>query len=152
MYPNKQTLKLPGINKQRGSILPSSDNNTNSPSSSSSSSLNITNNNINNNANISNNNNNNNGISNGNNNNNNVVTSINAKQELPPLLKKGTYPCFLDFSSSQYNLENDDFLASCPNIVKELDLSNNSIIQLDNLQVFLFFLDLNFIFLFTFYI
>lgn len=64
------------------------------------------------------------------------ITNINAK-ELENLLAKGT--SFVDLSSNAYNLESDEFLLHCPNVIKELDLSFNSLIQLSSLKVRLSF-------------
>lgn len=46
-----------------------------------------------------------------------VLTRISSK-ELRQLLGKG-YPCYLDFSPPHFQLESDEFLLNCTNIVKE---------------------------------
>ena len=47
-----------------------------------------------------------------------VINKLHPK-ELKQLLGKSAYPCYLDFSPLYFQLEDDDFLLSCPNIVKE---------------------------------
>jgi hypothetical protein len=61
------------------------------------------------------------------------ITAIHAK-DLRALLGKGVYPCHLDFSPSFYRIENEEFLLSCPNILKELNLTANAFIQITSLQ------------------
>lgn len=56
-----------------------------------------------------------------------------ADDELRHLLGKGSYPVFLDLSGKEYALTADSFLLLCPDIIKELDLSNNKLEYLDNL-------------------
>ncbi|EGG20354.1 leucine-rich repeat-containing protein [Cavenderia fasciculata] len=40
-----------------------------------------------------------------------------------------SYPIFFDASDANYNLESDEFLKSCPNILKSLNLTSNSLIE-----------------------
>lgn len=47
-----------------------------------------------------------------------IINKLHPK-ELKQILGKSTYPVTLDFSASCFQLEDDDFLATCPNIVKE---------------------------------
>jgi hypothetical protein len=46
-----------------------------------------------------------------------ILTRITPK-ELRQLLGKG-YPCYLDFSPNHFQLESDEFLLNCNNIIKE---------------------------------
>jgi hypothetical protein len=47
-----------------------------------------------------------------------IINKLHPK-ELKQLLGKASYPSYLDFSPSHFQLEEDDFLLSCPNVVKE---------------------------------
>jgi hypothetical protein len=47
-----------------------------------------------------------------------IINKLHPK-ELRQLLGKSTYPCYLDFSPLHFQLEEDDFLLSCPNCIKE---------------------------------
>ncbi|KAL6070668.1 U2 small nuclear ribonucleoprotein A' [Balamuthia mandrillaris] len=42
------------------------------------------------------------------------------------------YPIRLDFSSGDYRLESDDFLSACPDVLKELDLTENKLTECNN--------------------
>ncbi|KAL6057077.1 Protein kinase domain-containing protein [Balamuthia mandrillaris] len=59
-------------------------------------------------------------------------TSLEMKEIKLLLGSKPSYPIYLDFSSSQFQLENNDFLLSCPNVIKEINLSNNSLTDCAN--------------------
>ncbi|EGC39871.1 hypothetical protein DICPUDRAFT_147302 [Dictyostelium purpureum] len=61
-----------------------------------------------------------------------VVTNYTQK-DTRPFFQKLSYPVFLDLSEGIYLLENDDFLKSCTNILKELNLSSNSFIEISSL-------------------
>lgn len=62
-----------------------------------------------------------------------IISKLQPK-DLKQLLGKGNYPCYLDFSALYFQLEDDDFLANCPNVVKELDLSSNALVEATNLS------------------
>jgi hypothetical protein len=55
-----------------------------------------------------------------------IFTKLHARQLRLLLTSNGeasssvpVYPCYLDFSAPQFQLEDDDFLAACPNVLKE---------------------------------
>eukprot|EP01132_Coremiostelium_polycephalum_P005988 gene5988-7460_t len=66
-------------------------------------------------------------------NNGEVVTNYTQK-DVRPIFQKASFPIFLDFSEGFYQLESDDFLKACTNIVKELNLSSNSLIEIISLS------------------
>ena len=49
---------------------------------------------------------------------NSVIVNTIQPNQLKQLLGKATFPVYLDFSAAQYQIERDDFLANCPNVVK----------------------------------
>ncbi|KAF2075579.1 hypothetical protein CYY_003122 [Polysphondylium violaceum] len=62
-----------------------------------------------------------------------VITNYTQK-DVRNTFQKVTFPIFLDFSEGYYQLESDDFMKSCTNVVKELDLSSNSLIEISSLS------------------
>ncbi|KYQ91144.1 leucine-rich repeat-containing protein (LRR) [Tieghemostelium lacteum] len=61
-----------------------------------------------------------------------VVTNY-LQKDVRPLFLKASFPVFLDFSEGSFQLESDDFLKSCTNVIKELNLTSNALIEINSL-------------------
>jgi hypothetical protein len=49
----------------------------------------------------------------------NKITNSFTTTEIHDMFAKASYPCCVDFSGVQYQLESDEFLLECPNCLKE---------------------------------
>jgi len=58
-----------------------------------------------------------------------AYSRLDSKQFKQLLGAKPSYPCYLDFNSGDFALASLDFLLGCPDVIKEIDLSNNKLVD-----------------------